>query len=215
MRLTKPIVLASLAVLLAASAATAVATLAPAAPAVPAPAMATPKPAAAAATDAFGLCVGNVYNNQQGPSSGCDGVVCVGYANGDWQRCVLDCTTCEPVAAADGQAAVCVYGDAYNTGSIPCPALACYGQTQYAWQTCVGRVCLPPRCHIPPPGALDDSAALAADQVALCVYGDAYNTGGSRCAGAVCVGWTMGHWVDCYPRIPPCWACPPPPGRTD
>lgn len=53
-------------------------------------------------------------------------------------------------------------------------------------------------------------AADGQDQVALCVYGDAYNTGGSPCAGAVCVGWTMGRWVDCYPRLPPCWACPPP-----
>lgn len=53
--------------------------------------------------------------------------------------------------------------------------------------------------------------AATTDQVALCVYGDAYNTGGSRCAGAVCVGWTMGHWVNCYPRFPPCWACPSPP----
>lgn len=52
------------------------------------------------------------------------------------------------------------------------------------------------------------------EQVALCVYGDAYNTGGRPCQGAVCIGYTMGHWVDCYPRFPPCWACPPPPALT-
>lgn len=110
------------------------------------------------ASGGVALCVGNAYNNQQGPSSGCDGVACTGYSNEDWETCVGDCTTC---------------GDA------------------------------------------DSGIALAHadEQVALCVYGDAYNTGGSRCAGAVCVGWTMGHWVDCYPRIPPCYTCPPPPMR--
>lgn len=36
---------------------------------------------------------GDLYNNAQGPSSGCDGVVCTGYSGGDWDRCVLDCTT--------------------------------------------------------------------------------------------------------------------------
>ncbi|MEK6975548.1 MAG: hypothetical protein AABY18_04305 [Candidatus Thermoplasmatota archaeon] len=99
------------------------------------------------------LCVADVYNNQQGPSSGCDGVACTGYSNEDWETCVGDCTTCVNGRATDAN-------------------------------------------------------------VALCVYGDAYNTGGSRCAGVVCVGWTMGHWVDCYPRLPPCWACPPPPPTT-
>lgn len=171
-------------------------------------ALPTAADARAAPTDAgVALCVLAVYNNQVGPSSGCDGVACTGYSNEDWQTCVGDCTTC--VTAADGQAAICVYGDVYNTGSIPCPGVVCYGQTQYAWQTCVGRVCLPPRCHIPPPGAASTQA-----QVAICVYGDAYNTGGSRCEGAVCLGWTMGHWVDCYPRFPPCLACPPPPPAT-
>lgn len=112
-----------------------------------------------------------------------------------------------PAPAAIDQAAICVAGDVYNTGSLPCAGLACYGQTQYAWQTCVGKpVCLPPRCHIPPPAT--------ESQVATCIYGDAHNTGGSRCEGVVCVGWTMGHWVDCYARIPPCLACPPPPPLT-
>lgn len=115
--------------------------------------------------------------------------------------------TAPTAATADDQAAICVAGDVYNTGSLPCAGLACYGQTQYAWQTCIGKpICLPPRCHIPPP-ATDD-------QVATCVYGDAHNTGGSRCEGVVCVGWTMGHWVDCYVRLPPCFACPPPPPLT-
>ncbi len=112
-----------------------------------------------------------------------------------------------PAPAALDQAAICVVGDVYNTGSLPCAGLVCYGQTQYAWQNCVGsRPCLPPRCHIPPPGS-----ASADGQVAICVAGDAYNTGGGPCEGAVCLGWTMGHWVDCYPRFPPCLACPPPP----
>lgn len=115
--------------------------------------------------------------------------------------------TLNTAAAIADQAAICVVGDVYNTGSLPCAGLVCYGQSQYAWQTCVGNpICLPPRCHIPPP-----EAGAQQNQVALCVYGDAYNTGGSRCEGAVCVGWTMGDWVDCYPRFPPCWACPPPP----
>ena len=41
-----------------------------------------------------GLCiVGDLYNNMAGqPSSMCDGLVCVGFSNGDWDRCVLDCT---------------------------------------------------------------------------------------------------------------------------
>lgn len=40
------------------------------------------------------LCTtGDLYNNQAGqPSSNCDGVVCTGFSNGDWDRCVLDCT---------------------------------------------------------------------------------------------------------------------------
>lgn len=165
-------------------------------------------PLAPPAPAGIALCVMGAYNNQQGPSSGCDGVVCQGFSNEDWERCVGDCTTCEVrLVGVDGNAAICVYGDVYNTGSMPCPAVACYGQTQSGWQTCVGRVCLPPRCHIPPPSQVDGEAG----QVAICVYGDAYNTGGSRCEGAVCVGWTMGHWVDCYPRFPPCLACPPPP----
>ena len=167
-----------------------------------------------AAPPGVALCVLDLYNNQSGPSSGCDGVACVGYSDEQWERCVIDCTTCAAEASAGEQAAVCVYGDVYNTGSIRCPAVVCYGQTQYAWQTCVGRVCLPPRCHIPPPEGLGQTAASDA-QVAICVYGDAYNTGGSRCEGAVCLGWTMGRWVDCYPRIPPCSiTCPPPPPAT-
>jgi hypothetical protein len=46
------------------------------------------------ASAALALCLyGNLYNNQAGqPSSSCDGVVCTGFAHGDWQRCVLDCT---------------------------------------------------------------------------------------------------------------------------
>jgi hypothetical protein len=40
------------------------------------------------------LCAyGDLYNNQAGqPSSGCDGAVCAGFSNGEWDRCVLDCT---------------------------------------------------------------------------------------------------------------------------
>ena len=179
------------------------------------PSVQAAEPVAAAPTG-VALCVLGVYNNQQGqPSSGCDGIVCQGFSDGDWHTCVLDCTTCTAGPLdADGQAAVCVYGDVYNTGSIRCPAVVCYGQTQYAWQTCVGRVCLPPQCHIPPPATTATAAAPDAN-VAICVYGDAYNTGGSRCEGAVCLGWTMGRWVDCYPRIPPCSiTCPPPPPAT-
>ena len=37
-------------------------------------------------------CVGTLYNNAQGPSSGCDGIACTGYSDGDWKTCVLDCT---------------------------------------------------------------------------------------------------------------------------
>lgn len=55
------------------------------------------------------------------------------------------------------------------------------------------------------------SATESDEQVAICVYGDAYNTGGRPCQGAVCIGYTMGNWVNCYPRLPPCWSCPPPP----
>lgn len=166
---------------------------------------------------AVGICAyRDLYNNMGGPGSECDGVLCLGYANGDWDRCVLDCTVdqCPRLppppqqglaSTSSSQAAVCLAGDAYNTGSLPCAGLACYGRSQYAWQTCIGKpVCVPPRCHIPPPTT---TAQADGAQVALCVYGDAYNTGGRPCQGAVCVGYTMGRWVDCYPRLP-CWTCP-------
>ena len=115
--------------------------------------------------------------------------------------------TAQPVDAAP-QAAVCVVGDVYNTGSLPCAGLVCYGQSQYAWQTCVGSTpCLPPDCHFSPPAA-------ASEQVAICVIGDAYNTGGSRCEGVVCLGWNQWGWQTCYPELGPCWpTCPPPPPR--
>lgn len=186
-----------------------------------------PAPIAAGASNGPpALCVAGVYNNQHGPSSGCDGIACLGYSNEDWERCVLDCTTCIVAGGVaidlavlfpeapdlDARAAICLAGDVYNTGSLPCAGLACYGQTQYGWQHCVGNpVCLPPRCHIPPP--METLESNTDQQVALCVYGDAYNTGGRPCQGVVCVGYTMGQWVNCYPRLPPCWACPPPPAR--
>lgn len=63
-------------------------------------------------------------------------------------RAALLCTlflglivTALPAQAAaqesDQQAAICVVGDVYNTGSRPCAGLVCYGQSQYAWQNCV------------------------------------------------------------------------------
>ena len=54
-----------------------------------------PPPPIVTASAAVGLptlCVGTLYNNAQGPSSGCDGPACTGYSNGDWKTCVLDCT---------------------------------------------------------------------------------------------------------------------------
>jgi hypothetical protein len=36
--------------------------------------------------------IGDHVNTAEGPSSGCDGAVCAGFSNGDWDRCVLDCT---------------------------------------------------------------------------------------------------------------------------
>jgi hypothetical protein len=47
----------------------------------------------ASSSSATTVCTaGDLYNNAQGPSSGCDGYLCTGYANGDWNTCVLDCT---------------------------------------------------------------------------------------------------------------------------
>lgn len=112
----------------------------------------------------------------------------------------------KPAPVATDQAAICVYGDVYNTGSLPCRGIVCNGQTQYAWQNCVS----PPN----PPCTIVRCDEADQEQVAICVYGDAYNTGGRPCQGAVCIGYTMGRWVDCYPRFPPCWACPPPPATA-
>ncbi|MEA3136821.1 MAG: hypothetical protein QOJ26_1350 [Thermoplasmata archaeon] len=41
------------------------------------------------------LCTyGDTYNNQAGqPSSDCDGALCTGFSQGQWNTCVLDCTT--------------------------------------------------------------------------------------------------------------------------
>lgn len=46
------------------------------------------------ASSSIALCLaGDVYNNQAGqPGSGCDGVACTGFSDGQWDRCVLDCT---------------------------------------------------------------------------------------------------------------------------
>lgn len=52
--------------------------------------------------EAAGLCADesghnsnpDLYNNMGGPNSDCDGVFCYGYSgNGNWNTCVLDCTT--------------------------------------------------------------------------------------------------------------------------
>jgi hypothetical protein len=157
------------------------------------------------------LCVLDVYNNQAGqPSSGCDGVVCEGFSNDDWETCVGDCTSCvAPAPASTQQAAICVVGDVYNTGSLPCAGLVCYGQTQYYWQNCIGSPpCMPPRCE----SSL--TATTSHEQVAICSIGNAYNTGGTPCEGVVCTGWNQYGWQTCYPELGPCWpVCPPPPPR--
>ena len=99
------------------------------------------------------LCVGTVYNNQAGqPSSGCDGVVCHGFSNGDWHTCVADCTTCLSASADSGQVALCTIGDVYNTGGSPCRGAVCVGWTQGGWVDCYPDFgpCWP-TCPPPPP----------------------------------------------------------------
>ena len=90
------------------------------------------------------LCVGTVYNNAQGPSSGCDGPACTGYSNGDWKTCVLDCTTdgCpQPTTTLAASAlTVCAAGNLYNNAQGPssgCDGYLCTGYSNGEWGTCV------------------------------------------------------------------------------
>jgi hypothetical protein len=160
---------------------------------------------------AVGLCTYNdTTNNMGGPGSECEGVFCMGYSNGDWQTCVpphpCDVYSCPPppidpiVTESSMQAAaICVVADVYNTGSLPCDGLVCYGQTQSAWQTCVGESpCIPPRCHIPPPQLAGSTASAG---TSLCTAGDLYNNQAgqpsSGCDGVVCTGYANGDWDRC------------------
>jgi hypothetical protein len=57
-------------------------------------AAATSLTALAAPADAVGICtVGDLYNNMH---DRCDGLVCYGYSNGQWQTCVGFANPCPP-----------------------------------------------------------------------------------------------------------------------
>jgi len=104
---------------------------------------------------------------------------------------------------------LCAYDDIYNNMGGPgseCQGVVCMGyNSQTGWQTCVP----PGPCGVSclATGTTASSSDLGTDasqQMAICVIGDLYNTGGSPCEGAVCTGWNQWGWQKCYPDFG-CW----------
>jgi hypothetical protein len=109
--------------------------------------------------------------------------------------------------------ALCVYGDAYNTHpqKLPCRGPVCTGYDHRGWTTCYPeKFCETARCETyydevcAVVGCTAQSGLAADQQMAICVIGDAYNTGHSRCEGVVCTGWNQYGWQTCYPDFG-CW----------